>query len=629
MSAPGFAQAAVPASTVRDGGSQPIYSFTNAIRETVWVDTGIDGDGDGHTDRVAADIIRPREPAQAGQKIPVIMDASPYYSCCGRGNESQVKTYDAQGRPVGFPLYYDNYFVPRGYAVVLVDLTGTNKSQGCVDVGGRSDIASARAVVDWLNGRAGGYTASSGGSAVRPDWTNGSVGMIGKSYDGTIADGVAATGVAGLRTIVPISAISSWYDYYRSDGASFGSNPDGLARTVESSAASSRCAAVHRRLVSGAAPNGDFTSLWTERDYVLSAGKVRASVFAVHGLGDLNVKTINLGQWWDALAAHNVPRKLWLSQTGHVDPFDYRRAQWVDTLHRWFDHTLLGMDNGIDREPMVDVERHPDAWTTDPVWPPSGTANTVLRPVNGQTPGLGQLGTATPPSGSTATFTDDPQLGEQDWAAQPDSASSARLLYDTGPLAADLRLSGTGTVTVTATPSTSAARLSAVLVDYGPTTIRDYLGNGEGINTLSTKSCWGADRPGDSSCYYDTQTATTDVDLEVFSRGWADLGHYASLASGRTLTPGRAYTMTFRLSTVDHVVPQGHHLALVLAGTDGGEITAPSHPPTITLGLGGTSASLPVVGGAAAVRPEPGVHSAPAVRPDHLPRTTAPVGRLG
>ena len=84
------------------------------------------------------------------------MDASPYYSCCGRGNESQLKTYDANGNVVQMPLFYDNYFVPRGYAFVGVDLAGTNRSDGCVDVGGRSDIQSAKAVVDWLNGRGQG-----------------------------------------------------------------------------------------------------------------------------------------------------------------------------------------------------------------------------------------------------------------------------------------------------------------------------------------------------------------------------------------------------------------------------------------------------------------------------------------
>ena len=50
------------------------------------------------------------------------------------------------------------------------------------------------------------------------DWTTGSVGMIGGSYNGTLPNQVATTGVEGLDTIVPISAISSWYDYYRANG---------------------------------------------------------------------------------------------------------------------------------------------------------------------------------------------------------------------------------------------------------------------------------------------------------------------------------------------------------------------------------------------------------------------------
>jgi X-Pro dipeptidyl-peptidase len=40
---------------------------------------------------VAVDIVRPRETDAAGVKIPVIMDSSPYYQCCGRGNESELK----------------------------------------------------------------------------------------------------------------------------------------------------------------------------------------------------------------------------------------------------------------------------------------------------------------------------------------------------------------------------------------------------------------------------------------------------------------------------------------------------------------------------------------------------------
>ncbi|WP_327319316.1 Xaa-Pro dipeptidyl-peptidase [Streptomyces sp. NBC_01235] len=577
--------------------SGPVYSYDNAIREAVWVDTGLDGDGDGRTDRVAVDIVRPREPAAQGRKVPVIMDASPYYSCCGRGNESQLKTYDAAGNVVQMPLFYDNYFVPRGYAFVGVDLAGTNRSDGCVDVGGRSDIQSAKAVVDWLNGRAKAYTTRTGTATAQAGWTNGRTGMIGKSWDGTIANGVAATGVKGLKTIVPISAISSWYDYYFAQGAPlYDSGPDWLSDYVDSPDARARCAAVQQKIVDGAPRTGDRTSLWTERDYVKDAGRVKASVFLIHGMQDLNVRTKHFGQWWDALAKNGVERKIWLSQTGHVDPFDFRRTAWVDTLHRWFDHELLGYDNGIDREPMADIERHPDQWVTSGVWPPHGTRTTTLRPSTGERPGVGTLGLRK--GTGTAAFTDNPQLSETDWAAQIDASTPDKAGFTTGPLTRDLRLSGSSKVTVTATPTTATAHLTAVLVDLGPDIIRDYAASGEGISTLTDRTCWGASTAGDSACFKGTRAKTADVDYTVVSRGWADLGTYANPGKGVPLTPGKAYTLTLDLAATDHVVPAGHRLALIVAGTDKDLIDPPADTPTLTLDLSRTSARVPLVGGA-------------------------------
>ena len=49
------------------------------------------------------------------------------------------------------------------------------------------------------------------GTTARPRWSA-------TSYDGTIAIAAAATGVDGLAAIVPVSAISDWYDYYRANG---------------------------------------------------------------------------------------------------------------------------------------------------------------------------------------------------------------------------------------------------------------------------------------------------------------------------------------------------------------------------------------------------------------------------
>ncbi|WP_371655705.1 MULTISPECIES: Xaa-Pro dipeptidyl-peptidase [unclassified Streptomyces] len=609
------------AQAARAKESTPVYSYENAIRESVWVDTRLDEDGDGRSDRVAVDIIRPREPASQGRKVPVIMDASPYYSCCGRGNEHQLKTYDAQGHVVQMPLFYDNYFVPRGYAFVGVDLAGTNRSDGCVDIGGRSDIQSAKAVVDWLNGRARGYTTRTGSQRASAGWTNGRTGMIGKSWDGTIANGVAATGVEGLKTIVPISAISSWYDYYFAKGAPlYDSGPDWLSNAVESPQAQAHCGAVQQKLVEGAPRTGDWTPLWSGRDYVADAGDVKASVFVVHGMQDLNVRTKNFGQWWDALAAHGVERKIWLSQTGHVDPFDYRRADWVPTLHKWFDHYLLGYDNGIERAPMADIERHPDQWSTDRTWPPAGTRDAVLRPVTGSAPGVGGLALDPAPAGATETFTDNPQLDEAGWSAAVDRSTPEKAAFVTKPLGADLRLSGSSKVTVTATPTTTSAHLSAVLVDLGPDTIRNYGGAGEGILTGTTSTCWGASTAGDSACFKVTSADTKAVDHTVFSRGWADLGNYAG-GTGQPLTPGKPYTITLDLHATDHVVPAGHRLALIVAGTDKDLIDPPASRPTVTLDLARTSAKLPLLGGTGAFR------RAASSTPQHLaPQVPHPAG---
>ena len=62
-----------PKIVVKDGVTQPVFSYKDAIREHVYVESSVDSDGDGKKDRVNVDIIRPKEP-EHGLKAPVIMD---------------------------------------------------------------------------------------------------------------------------------------------------------------------------------------------------------------------------------------------------------------------------------------------------------------------------------------------------------------------------------------------------------------------------------------------------------------------------------------------------------------------------------------------------------------------------
>ena len=155
--------------------------------------------------------------------------------------------------------------------------------------------------------------------------------------------------------------------------------------------------------------HGDINQFWRDRDYVKDASKVKAAVFATHGIQDDNVRMDHMGMWWDALKANNVPRKLWLLRAGHEDPFESRRAEWVDTLHRWFDHYLFGVANGINTEPAVTIENEKDVWGNYADWPIPGTQNVdvFLRSTGAATAGnlAGQAASvgATPTLGFTAT----------------------------------------------------------------------------------------------------------------------------------------------------------------------------------------------------------------------------------
>ncbi len=566
-----------PPVTLVGGMTSPRYDYANAIRETVWVDTP-DLDGDGRPERVAADIIRPRE-LDGTARVPIIMDASPYYLSLGRGNETEYKEYAADGSPTKFPLYYDNYFVPRGYAFVAVDMAGTARSTGCTDEGGRSDVESAKAVVEWLNGKGTAHDAN--GALVQATWSNGSTGMIGKSYDGTLANGVAATGVDGLKTIVPISAISSWYDYNRWQGAVKSRHyASSLSRTIAQrrtipTDCSSRLASMD---ANDADATGAYTDFWAERDYragsFYDASKVKASVFIVHGLQDNNVKTMNASKWWANLGQQGVPRKMWLSRLGHVDPFDSDRQEWVTTLNRWFDHELMGIDNGIDREPAVRVETAPNQWETSRTWPIQSARTMSLNPRADGTMALGAQ------DRGTAGYVNSSRLTEANAVAL--GANPNRLQFLTGTTTQDVRISGTPTVDLGVTHAAPVGQVSVMLVDYGA--MDRVSATGDGALTLATETCWGAATAADDACYKDVTRRLQSTQLQVLARGWARLD-----GAGR-------HQVTVELAANDVVVPAGHQLGLVVSGASNGVIAVDAGSGTYTLDLHSTRLNLPVSG---------------------------------
>lgn len=589
---------------IENGVTQPVFGYADAIRERVFVTSDVDTDADGALDIVAMDIIRPRA-SEHGLRVPVIMDASPYYSTVCRGNESECKAdVDGDGLNDKWPLFYDNYFVPRGYAVILLDMIGTNNSTGCPVTGGYADNISAPTAIDWLNGRRKGFDAS--GNEVVADWHNGRTGMIGKSYDGTLANAAAATGVEGLTTIVPISAISSWYDYSRSNGlVTRGNNYSGsLARTVTNPERRDHCAPVRDRLGELVDDEtGDYNDFWAERDYVPNADKVKASVFVVHGINDDNVRPDHFSKWWYALAERNVPRKLWLTGTGHIDPFDFRRTEWVATLHRWFDYWLHGIENGIMEEPMVDIERAPDVWETHPTWPlPSARPTQVfLQP--GADGGPGGLSVHPYRGNTSVTFRDTPSMSRTEairHPSDPRANTENRLVFLSEPLKAPVHISGTPIVRINATVDGEDTSFAGLLVDYG--TRQRFSTSGDGIRTLTTEDCWGAEANwggyAEEACYRQTEKTVAANPQELVTKGVLDGLNLYSLTESTPLVPGEKYAVDVPLLPEDYVFEAGHQIGVILLGSFSGYSSrAKQTRAEITVHFDRSRIELPIVGG--------------------------------
>ena len=144
------------------------------------------------------------------------------------------------------------------------------------------------------------YTDKENNIAVSADWCNGNVAMTGGSYGGTLPFEVATTGVEGLKTIIPVAGISSWYDYANSQGVSTYSEPhytDILAGLVAGATylddewlvTNDKYGAWLKQIAADETKaNGNYTDIWKKMDYTLDADKIKCSALIVHGLNDFN-----------------------------------------------------------------------------------------------------------------------------------------------------------------------------------------------------------------------------------------------------------------------------------------------------------------------------------------------------
>lgn len=598
------ARAQAPARTVPifvNGQAQIVPGFadtTKWIRQELWVETEFDSDGDGKKDRMHVDVTRPGPTESEGLKVAIIFASSPYYSgtSLGRGNlwdvkqelgdESPPRTHQPEitFKPVNPRISSAEVrtWVPRGFAVVHSEAPGTGLSQGCPTVGDAPERLAPKAVIDWLNGRAKGYTTLTGSTEVSAtSWSTGKVGMTGASYEGTLPLAAAVTGVAGLEAIIPISPNTSYYHYYRSNGlvrspaGYLGEDVDFLYDFVHSGDPALRdyCNTHWRDGIFAAGRDrktGDFNDFWASRDLLPLVKNVKAAVMLAHGFNDYNVVPEHTTRIYEALKKQKTPAMIYLHQGGHGG------APPLDVMNRWWSHYLYGVDNGIEKEPRALIVREgggrgalPTAYADYP----NPAASRVTLHLSSGGNRAGGLNVTPVKSKDAEKLIDDAQVSVSDLAGS--ESSTNRLLYATPVLADTLHLSGTATVTIRVAANTRAANLTVALVTLPYSAANVGAGGHAGLMTRG---------------WADPQN------YESLKRG----GNYASKKPGKPLEPGKFVDLTFDLQPDDQVIPAGKRLGLLIVSSDKEHTLAPKAGTELTIDLNKTSVSLPIVGGRAA-----------------------------
>lgn len=315
--------------------------------------------------KVYMEVTRPKAKGRYG----VILEASPYHGTIYARDGTRIlpQPVDAKGRPLGLK----RYFAPRGYAVAMMDLRGTGKSQGCLDLLGPRDASDIKIVVEWL---------------ARQPWSNGRVGMVGHSYPGSTPMLGAAKRAKGLVTIVPSAGVSHMYEHLFHNGVHWSGTygggiiaynqlalfralpPDVIPPEALSSAPvqgdtgdnfgndpqEAACGLPQSPAFTGESLLSGQRIAWHEdRDWRARAASWRGTVFLVHGVNDANARITGM-EWLYRHALHNDD-KVWIGQWDHGSGCcpNQRGTQWTFALHAWLDKQLLKRD--VDTGPKVEA----------------------------------------------------------------------------------------------------------------------------------------------------------------------------------------------------------------------------------------------------------------------------------
>lgn len=601
---------------IMDNKTQPVFDYKECIFEKVYVETPVDTDGDGKLDLIAVYIRRPKETLE-GLKVPAIYVANPYMMTCNEDwyklheVDKDIKIYeekDIKERDITYRKDQDNlnelrvhretkgyadtaitqeipldcisdwysYFNSRGYASVFCGGLGTKGSEGFTITGSVEEREAFKAVIDWLNGRCRAFTNREDNIEIKANWCTGNVAMSGKSYLGTMCIGVVATGVEGLKTIIPEAAISNWYEYYRYNGLNCaamewqGDDIDLLSKYCFSRSMDEDYLevkedyekAIEDMKKAQDRDSGNYNKFWDERNYLKLIENVKASVFIVHGLNDWNVKTSHFHSFWNALEKINVPKKMMLHQGDHIYIHDLHSGNFNDILHKWLDYWLYGIENGALEEipnVMIQSNVNQDLWQTSNNWPPENSKSIKFNIPKGE---------------EVITFEDDlsatcyhrEQGNMKEWLEElilDNSGQRNHFIRFLGePLKEAIRITDRVNVTFKAALDKPTAVLSAMIVDYGDD--NRILTKQEVVKDKEIQ--WGLNTPKANIKRFSIEE--TPSSYRVISRGWINAQNRTCNWKKEKLEEEKYYEYNFSMIPMDYTVKPGHRIGVIIYGSD-------------------------------------------------------------
>ena len=502
-----------------------------------------------------ADVWRPG----ASGRFPVLVYRTPYDRRRVQGERSTVA-----------------HAVERGYAVVVQDVRGRHGSDGTFEPY-RNEGRDGYDTIEWAAAQA---------------WSDGSIGTFGLSYPGAVQWLAAVESPPHLKAMVPAMTFSTPRNFFYSGGvfdmswtAWIWNNiaPDvrvrrGLdgPRTVEEArAAWNRIRdPILRRLPLVALdefrdvspylftwlshPAGDRWWSWAElrgRYDRVGAAVLNLSGWHDEAYGPEGALTNFLGLRAARAAQPSARTNLLIGPWVHGGVMEAAEAQsrsgdrafgaaaaidYDETILRFMDRYVRGLDNGVDREPVVKAfVMGENAWREADRWPLPGTLPRTLFIDDLAFPGVGRLDwRQTPHKGGFSSFLSDPARPVEDPYAAESGAHDYRGLidrkdvvaFDTAPFESDLRVVGRMSAEIYV--STDDARDVDVWVK-----IFDVAPDGTAFNLMS---------PG----------------LDVLRASYRKGGPRHEL-----LRPGRVYALSLENLMTGNTFRKGHRLRLLICGS--------------------------------------------------------------